>query len=423
MNDYLVGIDIGFSKVCAAVGKLDKYGQINIIGVASAKNSGLKRSIVVDIDETANSIKECIEQLQRMIDIRIKDAYVSLAGEVCELIYNKGVVAVSSDEREIQKKDVDRAIESAKLINIPSDKEIVGIIPLQYIVDGYESIKDPIGMNGFRLEVESQIITTNTTVINNLIKSINRAGINISGLVLQPLALWQAVCDEEAGQLKNVIVDVGAENTRISIFKKGVLIKTEVVPLGGNNITNDISICLKIPYLDAEELKLKYGNLNVNGNEENKKLKINSQYGSNIEVDYVILNQIMKARVEEILLFVKKKLMDTDVYNEISDIVLVGGGISLFYGIEKLGREVFGKNIRIGTVDFTGADNPMYTAAVGIVKDVGYSLREAKNMQEENNVFEGKVSDRTRIKKDEDSFENGNKKFLTKIRDFLTDFF
>ncbi|WP_035290788.1 cell division protein FtsA [Clostridium sp. KNHs214] len=422
MNGYLVGIDIGFSKVCAAVGKLDKYGQIKIIGVTSAKNSGLKRSIVVDIDETSNSIKECIDQLQRMIDIQIKDVYVSLPGEVCQLIYNKGVVAISSDDREIKKNDVDRALKTAKLITVPSDKEIVGAIPLQYIVDGYESIKDPIGMNGFRLEVESQIITTNATIINNLIKSVNRAGINVAGLVLQPLALWQAVYEEESGELKNVIIDVGAENTRISIFKHGVLMETHLVPLGGNNITNDISICLKVPYLEGEELKIKYGNLNVNESEENKKLKINSQYGNDIEVDYVILNQIIKARVEEILLFIKKKLMDVDSYNEISDIVLVGGGISLFYGIEKLGREILGKAIRIGVVNFTGADNPMYTAAVGIVKDVGYSLRGSRNMQEETAVFEGNDSERAKVRREEDIYDN-NKKFLTKIRDFFTDFF
>lgn len=422
MNGYLVGIDIGFSKVCAAVGKLDKYGQIKIIGVTSAKNSGLKRSIVVDIDETANSIKECIDQLQRMIDIRIKDVYVSLPGEVCQLVYNKGVVAISSDDREIKKNDVDRALKTAKLITVPSDKEIVGAIPLQYIVDGYENIKDPIGMNGFRLEVESQVITTNTTIINNLMKSVSRAGINVAGLVLQPLALWQSVYDEEPGELKNVIVDVGAENTRISIFKHGVLMETHLVPLGGNNITNDISICLKVPYLEGEELKVKYGNLNLNESEGNKRLKINSQYGNDIEVDYVILNQIIKARVEEILLFIKRKLMEIDSYNEISDIVLVGGGISLFYGIEKIGREILGKTIRIGVINFTGADNPMYTAAIGIVKDVGCSLKSSKNMQEETGVFEENDSERVKGRK-EDVYDNSNKKFLTKIRDFFTDFF
>lgn len=411
MNEYLVGIDIGFSKVCAAAGRLDKYGHIQIIGITSVKSNGLKQSVVVDIDSVASSIKECIEQLKRMIDIDINNVYISLPGEVSELIYNKGIVAISSENREIKENDVNRALEASKLITLSSDKQIVGTIPLQYIVDGYENIKDPVGMNGFRLEVESQVILTNVTIINNLLKSVKKAGLNVAGIVLQPLAIWETVFDKEQVDLNSVIVDVGAENTVVSVFRRGVLLGSHLIPLGGNNISNDISLCLKIPYLEGEKLKLKYGNLDESENDEVKKIKVNSQYGDNIEIDYVILNKIIKARVEEILLLIKKKLTELDNYEEISEIVLVGGGISLFYGVEKLARELLEKPVRIGTPEFTGANNPLYATVVGMVQDVAYNLKDTKVMG--NDDYE---NDKANINKK----ENG---FLSKIHEFFTDFF
>lgn len=197
MNEYVVGIDIGSSKVCAAAGRLDKYGKIQITGITSVPCSGLKRGIVVDIDNTAEGIKNCIEQLERMVDSKITEAYISIPLEICELALNRGVVAVSSEDREIRKNDVERALKAAKIITIPSDKEIIGVIPEQFIVDGYDNITDPVGMCGLRLEVDAQIVLCQSTIISNLFKSIKKTGINIVGMVFQPLANAMSVLNNE----------------------------------------------------------------------------------------------------------------------------------------------------------------------------------------------------------------------------------
>lgn len=420
MSDYLVGVDIGFSKICAAAGKLDKYGKMQIIGITSAKSNGLKKSVVIDIDGMAKSIKDCIDQLKTMIDIDINDVYISLPGQVSELIYNKGVVAISSDSKEIKEKDVTRALNSAKLINVSSDKEIVGVIPLQYIVDGYESIKDPVGMNGSRLEVESQVIITSSTILGNLLKSLNRAGLNISGIVLQPLAILGTVFNKEEMNLNNVLIDVGAESSNISIFKHGILQKSFSIALGGNNITNDISLCLKLPYLESEELKIKYGDLNSCDDENSK--KINTQYKSTIEINEVMLNKIIKARVEEILLLIKENLLKLSNYEEISEIALVGGGIALLSGIEKMAKEIFGKPVKIGSPNFTGANSPVYATVVGIVQDVAYSLQDSKEEIKVKEIEEDYRSNNN-SKKAKTNSNGKNKKFFSKIREFLTDFF
>ncbi|WP_392486462.1 cell division protein FtsA [Haloimpatiens sp. FM7315] len=417
MGEYLVGLDIGSSKVCAAVGKLDVYGQVQIIGITSVKCNGLRKSIVVDIDNTASSIRECIDQLNRMIDIDIKDVYISLPSEISELIYNKGVIAISSDDREITKNDVNRALEAAKLINISSDKEIVGVVPMQYIVDGYESIKDPIGMSALKLEVEAQVIVTKTTIINNLLKSLNKANLNVLGMVLQPLAMCGIVLSKDQLEMGSVLLDIGSETSDVSIFKNNNLIESTVVPLGGNNITNDISLCLKMPYSEAERIKLKYSDLDTEDFENGmEKLNVHFQDGSIQELDFIMLNKIIKARVEEILCFVKKRLIETDKYDEINEIVLVGGGISLIKGVEKSSRVVLGKPTKIGIPDFIGANNPTYATVVGIINDVAYSLKDKSSFYREE-IEESKKSKKN--KKD----ENNNKGFLSKIHEFLTDFF
>ncbi|MFD3156472.1 cell division protein FtsA [Haloimpatiens sp. FM7330] len=416
MNEYIIGIDIGSSKVCAAVGKFDKYNKLQIIGITSVKCTGIKKSVVVDIDDTAKAINECIVQLERMVDIEIKDVYISLPGEISELIWNKGVIAISSEDREIKKNDVDRVLQAAKLISVPSDKEIIGVVPQQYIVDGYENIKEPIGMSGLRLEVEAQVIVAKSTIINNLFKSVNRAEVRIKGIVLQPLAISKIVLDREEVEMGTVLVDVGAQNTEMSVFKSENLCGTDMISLGGNNISNDISLCLKIPYSEAEKIKTKYANIVKTNEDYNEKIKVNSAYDSVIEIDYNVLNQIIEARVEEILYFVKQNLIKNNYYDEISEIVIVGGGISFIKGIEEFAREILGKSVRIGSPHYTGANSPLYATCVGIVEDVANSY---KHLQSPNTNEH--VNDKVNNKVEYD--EENNDGFFNKMREFFTDFF
>ncbi len=249
MEDYVIGVDIGSSKVCAAAGKRDKYGQAKIIGVTSAECHGMKNGIIIDIDSTAESITNCITRLESIVDTNIKNFYISLPGRIGTLISSQGMVAISSDDNEITKKDVNRVKRATQIINVPNDKEIVDIIPKEYIVDGYSNIKEPIGMSGNRMELDAYLVLAETTIVNNLLKTVQKAGYNILGVVFAPMADAKAALKEEEMNQGSALVNVGADSMDISIYKDGILAQTDTVSIGGNSITNDISICLKIPFL------------------------------------------------------------------------------------------------------------------------------------------------------------------------------
>lgn len=416
MHEYIVGLDIGSSNVYGAVGEVDIGGEIRIVGITAVKCKGLKKSIVVDIDSTAQSIRECINNLERMVDTKIFNVYITLPAAVNELVWNKGIVAVSSNDREIRENDVARVLEAAKLIPVPSDKEIIGVVPQQYIIDGYDHIVEPIGMSGMRLEVDAQIVIAQSTIVNNLRKSIDRAGLNVVGEVLQQQAISLAVSKKEEIDMGIAFIDVGAQTTDISIYKRGNLSYTSMIPLGGDNITNDISLCLKIPFIEAEKLKIKYGELS-NNIDSNSKIKVNAGYDNSIEIDFLYLKKIIEARSEEILYYAKEKIKESKYFDEISGIVIIGGGLALFKGVNGFASKILDKSVRTGSPNYTGAVSPMYSTVVGIVKDVISTLKIDKKVDEDR-----RVNDNVKIKssKTKQSNERG---FVLKIKEFFTDFF
>ncbi|MCY6372330.1 cell division protein FtsA [Clostridium ganghwense] len=418
MHEYIVGLDIGSSNVYGAVGKVDIEGEIRIIGITAVKCNGLKKSVVVDIDSTSQSIKECIKNLERMVDISISDVYITLPAGISELVWNKGIVAVSADDKEIKENDVLRVLDAARLISVPQDKEIIGVVPYQYIVDGYDHIIEPVGMSGTRLEVDAQIVMAQSTVVNNLRKSINRAGISIAGEVLQQQAISQVASNKEEINMGVAFVDIGAQTTDISIYKRENLCYTSMVPLGGDNITNDISICLKIPFAEAEKLKTKYGELSKKYDEENRKIAVNAGYNHSIEADLGYLQNVIEARTEEILYYVKDKLEQSKYNDEISGVVIVGGGLALFKGIDEYASKILGKSVKIGFPNYIGAASPVYATVVGIIKDVVSSLRISKNSDEAKK----EVSSNSKIKTNINKKENEDS-FVSKLKEFFTEFF
>jgi cell division protein FtsA len=418
MNDYLVGIDVGSSKVCAAVGRLDKNGELSILGITSVNCRGLKKAVVVDIDSSSESIKECIEKLERMVDIEINEAYISLPGGISELVHNTGMVAISSEDREIRKNDVERVLDATKLISISSDKEVIGIEPKQFIVDGYDNIKDPVGMSGLRLEVEADVLIAKTTVVNNMVKSVNKAGIDVKGICLQPKAASKVVLTQEEKEMGTALVNVGAETIDITVIKNNNICFTSIIALGGNNITNDISLGLKLPFQEAEKLKIKYANLVKTNNEEENRNFIKSSYCvNNSSIDYEFFNEIVEARVEELIVITKKEIEKSGFYEQIADVVLVGGGLSLINGVSAFAENLLKRTVKIGSPIFVGAANPIYAVAVGIVKDASdiFKQNEMSNdfYEEENtSIWEQKSKKR---------YENTG--VLTKVKNFLADFF
>lgn len=418
MHEYIVGLDIGSSNVYGAVGKVDSEGEIRIIGITSIKCNGLKKSVVVDIDSTSQSIKECIKNLERMVDIRISDVYITLPAGISEIVWNKGVVAVSSDDKEIKDNDVFRVLDAARLISVPQGKEIIGVVPYQYIVDGYDHIVEPIGMSGTRLEVDAQVVMAQSTIVNNLRKSINRAGVNIAGEVLQQQAIYQVVSNKEENNMQIAFVDIGAQTTDIAIYKRGNLCYTNMVPLGGDNITNDIAICLKIPFAQAEKLKIKYGDLNYVHNKENKKMTINTGYNNSTEIDVRLLQNIIEARTEELLCYVRDKLEQSGCMNEISGIIVLGGGLALLKNSTDYISKILGKSVKIGYPNYIGTASPIYVTVVGIIKDVVNTLKINKGPNE----FEkgdSSIEDKKYIKSNNENNDN----IITKLKDFFAEFF
>lgn len=423
MDEYIYALDIGSSKICGAAGKLEKTGRIQIVGVTTVPCSGLKKGIVVDIDSTASSINNCVEQLKRMIDREITKVFISLSGSMCELIPSRGVVAVSSEDREITKSDVKRVLNASRIVSIQNNKEIIGVIPKQFIIDGYDNIKDPVGMSGMKLEVESEVIVSQTTIVNNLLKSVQKAELQVEGIVLEPLAIAKAVTKKDENLINIAIIDVGFEKTDIAIYKNGNLKHTEGIPLGGNAITNDIAICLKIPYSEAEKLKIKYGTMFNTNFDSNENIKVNVSDNESIIIDRNTLMEIMEARIEEIFSLINNKLISTEFMYEIDSIILGGGGIAEFNNISESCRKRLNKPVRIGAPDFVGASNPIFNTAIGIIKDV-YSTSNFKNLSESDQMASEKVSKVSKVHNSVMSNkETKNESVITKIKVFLADFF
>ncbi len=255
----IVGLDVGTTKVCTVVGEIGRGSGVNVLGVGIAPSAGLSKGMVVDIPETVRSIGLSIERAERLSGCKIGSAYVGVAGSHIASLNSRGVVAVSRGDRVITGDDVTRAVDAARTVAIPQQREVLHVIPRCYVVDGHEGVRDPVGMAGFRLEVETHIVTGAVTALQNLVRCVQRTGVEVDDLVLQPLASAEAVLTEPEKNLGVVLVDIGGGTTDIAIFIEGSIWHTVVLPVGGNHLTNDLSIVLKVPFDAAERLKLAHG--------------------------------------------------------------------------------------------------------------------------------------------------------------------
>lgn len=418
MNKYTVGVDIGTSKICAAVGKLDKDGELQIVGITTEPSNGVKKGVVVDIDSTAESIRNCIIQLEKMINMKITEVNIAMPSCSTELIWNKGIVAVLSENKEVNDDDVERVIKAAKVIQISTDKQIIGFEIEQFILDGHEEVIEPVGMSGSKLEVEGQVVVSDSSIFNNLLKSVEKAGLRIKNVILQPSALADLIIGREESKIYTSIVDVGAETIDIFIFKGNKICFTDVIPLGGSIISNDISQCLKLPFSIAERLKVKYGSLKNDKKEFNEKIKVNVDYNDTVYVSTEELNEIIIARVEEIIEIIEKKLVESGYYDKITNLVLVGGGLSFFDGIIELGRNTFNKLFRIGAPQYVGTSSPIYSLTVGLlsyastVEDDRADTFVEDYDEEEDYSLKRKISNKG---------ESDN--FVSKLKKFFVEFF
>ncbi len=373
MENIITGLDIGTTKICAIIGRLNEFGKLEIIGVGTAPSRGLKKGIVVNIERTMHSITKAIEEAELMAGVEVESVYTGIAGAHINSLTNRGIVAISRPSREIKQSDVERVIESAKAIALPPDQEIIHVIPQEFIVDDQDGVKDPVGMSGLRLEAIVHIITGSITSIENIIKSVHRAGYEVDDIVLQPLASAESVLTEEEKELGVVLVDMGGGTTDVIIFIKGSVWHTGVIPLGGEYITSDIAIGLRTPQKNAEEIKKRWGCTYVPLVKDNEQVEVPGLGGRGIQkVPRKFLAEIIQPRMEEILTLVMREIKKSGVEDLIPAGVVLTGGTSLLEGTSELAEKLLGVPVRIGYPQKVEGltdriSNPMYSTGVGLV--------------------------------------------------------
>lgn len=368
-NETIVSLDIGTSKVRAIIGEINN-GAIHIIGVGSAESEGIRKGAIVDIDQTVQTIRSAVDHAERMVGVQISSVYVGISGNHIGLQTSHGVVAVSNEDREIGNEDIDRVLQAAKVVALPPEREIISVVPKQFIVDGLEGIQDPRGMIGVRLEVDATIITGAKTSIHNLIRCVERADLQVSGLILMSLAAGELSLSKDEKTLGTALVDVGAGATTISIFESGNLVATSTLPIGGEFITNDISIGLRTQSELAQKIKLKYGCAMVDLAEADTVFKV-SRIGSNMEKEFsqIDLASIIEPRVQEIFQLIQAEVNRILGKEFAGGYVLTGGTVAM-PGILEVAQAELGTSVRIGVPDYIGVRDPSYTNGVGVIQYV-----------------------------------------------------
>lgn len=373
-NDVIVSLDIGTSKVRVIIGEVTN-GAINIIGVGSADSEGIRKGAIVDIDGTVQSIRDAVDHAERMVGIQISDVYVGISGSHIALQSSHGVVAVSNEDREIGNEDIDRVLQAARVIALPPEREIIGIVPKQFLVDGLEGIQDPRGMIGVRLEVEATIITGTKTAVHNLKRVVDKAGLQIAGLTLMSLASGQLVLSKDEKSIGTVLVDIGAGATTIAIFEDGNLAATSTIPVGGDFVTNDISIGLHTQTEHAEKMKLKFGCASMDDAMNDQVFKV-PRIGSNVEKEFsqVDLANIIEPRVEEIFQLIRSEVHRLGYGNAAGGYVLTGGTLNM-PGMLTVAKRELDTSVRIASPEFIGVRDPSYTSGVGIINYVAKTVK------------------------------------------------
>ncbi|WP_019152869.1 cell division protein FtsA [Robertmurraya massiliosenegalensis] len=366
-NDIYVSLDIGTSSVKVIIGEMVNDA-LNIIGVGNVKSEGLRKGSIVDIDETVHSINRAVEQAERMIGMEISQVIVGVTGNHVLLQPCHGVVAVSSDNREISNDDVARVLDAAQVVSIPPEREIIDVIPRQFIVDGLDEITDPRGMIGVRLEMEGTIITGSKTILHNTLRCVERAGLEILDITLQPLAAGAFALSKDEKNLGVALVDIGGGSTTIAVFENGNLKATGVIPVGGDHITKDISIGLRTSTEDAEKIKIKHGHAYYDHASEEDAFSV-PIIGSDQHQQFNQLEiaDIIEARMEEIFELIQAEVRRLGVHDLPGGYVLTGG-VANTQGILELAQVIFQNRVRIAIPDYIGVREPLYTTAVGLIK-------------------------------------------------------
>jgi len=397
-ENIIVGLDIGTTKVCAIVGK-QVNGSVDIQGIGLSPSYGLRKGVVVNIDNTVESIKKAVEDASRMAGVEINSVFAGIGGGHIKSLNSHGVIAVSRSDREITQEDVDRVVDAAKAISVPLDREVIHVIPQEFIIDNQDGIREPVGMSGVRLEVEVHIVTAAVTSAQNIYKSVQRAGVYVEDIVLQPLAASEAILNRDEKELGVAMVDIGGGTTDIVIFCEGGVRHTSVLAIGGNQVTTDIAIGLRTPNAEAEDLKKKYGCAMVDLAAEGEEIKVPGVGGRpDKSVPRRALAEIIQPRIEEIFTLVGQEIRANGYEDNIASGLAVTGGTALLPGIADVAEKILELPVRIGKpqgisglVDVV--NSPLYAAGVGLVLYGAKSRSAGVGIVEPGSGAFGKIKD------------------------------
>jgi cell division protein FtsA len=369
-----VGLDIGTTKISCIIAEQKSNGEeIHIVGVGNAPSEGLRRGVVVDLEKTVASIQRAVDEAERMAGVPVKAVSAGIAGDHIRSINSRGVIAVSRKDNEISRADVERVIEAAKAIAIPMDREIIHVIPQEYTVDDQSGVKDPVGMSGVRLEAEVHIITGAVTSAKNICRAIQRAGLKVGDLVLEPLASSHAVLDANERDLGVVLLDIGGGTTDVAVFYEGSIRHTAIVPVGGANVTNDIAIGLRTPIDKAEQIKIASGCALASLVPANETLMVSGVGGrADREISRHVLASMIEPRMEEIFAMANREVKKNHFAELLGGGVVLTGGTSLMSGAVELAEQVFEMPVRLGAPEGFGGlganvADPRFSTGVGLV--------------------------------------------------------
>jgi cell division protein FtsA len=389
-KNLVVALDIGTSKVAALVAELRPDGSLEILGMGGHESKGLKKGVVVNIESTVNAVQRALEEAELMADCKIATAFTGIAGSHIRSFNSTGMVAIK--DREVSALDVERAIDTAKAVNIPTDQQILHVLRQEFIVDGQEDVREPIGMSGVRLEVKVHIVTGAVSAAQNIVKCVRRCGLEVNDLILQPLASSRAVLSEDEKDLGVCLVDIGGGTSDIAVFTHGAIRHTAVIPIAGDQITNDIAMALRTPTAEAELIKVRHGVALRQLADPNEMIEVPGigDRGPRV-MSRQTLAEVIEPRVEELFSLVQQVLRESGFEELLSSGVVLTGGSAVMQGMVELGEEIFHMPVRVGVPRYAGglADvvrNPRYATAVGLLLEGVQQVRQGHLARQDGSV-------------------------------------
>ncbi|HJA78942.1 cell division protein FtsA [uncultured Desulfovibrio sp.] len=399
-SDLIVGLDIGTTKICAVVGQLNEAGGIEVVGIGNSVSTGLRRGVVVNIEQTVQSVRKAVEEAELMAGCEINSVYVGIAGSHIMGINSHGIIGVKGGE--VSQRDIERVLDAARAVAIPADREVIHILPQEYTVDNQNGIADPLGMAGIRLEVRVHIVTGAISSAQNIVRSCHRSQLEVSEIVLESLASAKAVLTDEEREIGVALVDLGGGTTDIAVFANNAIKYTSVLALGGQNLSNDIAFGLRTPLASAEKIKIKYGCALTELVHADEYIEVPSVGGrESRRLTRQVLAEICEPRMEEILYLVDQSLVSSGYKDLIGAGVVLTGGTSLIEGCQELGEQIFNLPTRIGYPRNVGGlkdvvNSPKFSTAVGLLcygaeKEMS-GQKKFTSSHNESSMFEGLLS-------------------------------